>query len=464
MEKLDGMTHSLSILESMPNGEERSETLSSLRSALETELKPKVPDLRAIPSCCQHWTTCLVQFCHFISQVQAALSAEHTAALAEFVSMYSKLGKTQVLVAEYVASRPINLHSQWFKYVALPPGSRPSFQAWLSGFCGKVRGLLKEERRRATEVFGVEDAPQIICSVVMEIFQPLCDPMRNLLEDCAVLPWQEAGPCYSEALSLSVAVLVAASGAARSDLLSVLRCVISPFKSLQVNFRDKETEHLRRVLQNTMEGVRTPSAVLPPELIAGPESAFRPRVEELQQATQCVMEAVRGAIGRCLELTSGAQARGLLLAISDILDGAISDVVQAVDGSRVLCGPLTQQASSYDWDFLEVGLSMLQWMGELQHTLEALEKDLAQGLGEVQLRLFDLHPQPMDVALKPTMDEAPAAAEALRLLLGRIALDEDEMEKGRLKSTLDSVTGAALVGEVSKPSSYYYHIHLFGDR
>lgn len=148
-DRIETMYKSLDILQNLPGHEERKETCESLSDALLAALRPKVrKDI-----------------------VSSDLSPLH-----EYLYVYEKLGKKIELEEEYVRARPERLKGVWDKFSVTPTAQ---FAPWLALFLGKVAGLLSDESSHASALFGLDRAPDVLCSLLHHALNPLAVPMVN---------------------------------------------------------------------------------------------------------------------------------------------------------------------------------------------------------------------------------------------------------------------------------------------
>lgn len=91
-------------------------------------------------------------------------------------------------------------------------------------------------------------------------------------------------------------LLLQLSGAPQDAQLRALLSITAPYHPLMESFGAAEQEHLTTRLAPTLAALTTTLAELPAEMLADPESAFLPRVEEIlalcQAAPQMVMDGV----------------------------------------------------------------------------------------------------------------------------------------------------------------------------
>ena len=190
----------------MPGMEARQEAMEEVRDKIQRLLKP--------------------QLSHALQRMDTRLGP-----LQSVVELYASLGTLEVVMEEYVKSRPRKVHALWFEFgktvkseVASADGSRrrgvrpdelefysgddsdqdegeeeengsrdPSssskletaveptanplsgeaFGAWLSTWYEAVLSLLTEERRRAVTVFGPTLAPQLLVQILQECVRPI---------------------------------------------------------------------------------------------------------------------------------------------------------------------------------------------------------------------------------------------------------------------------------------------------
>jgi hypothetical protein len=148
-DRIETMYKSLDILQNLPGHEERKETCESLSDALLAALRPRVrKDI-----------------------VSSDLSPLH-----EYLYVYEKLGKKIELEEEYVQARPERLKGVWDKFSVTPT---TQFAPWLALFLGKVAGLLSDESSHAGALFGLDRAPDVLCSLLQHALNPLAVPMVN---------------------------------------------------------------------------------------------------------------------------------------------------------------------------------------------------------------------------------------------------------------------------------------------
>jgi hypothetical protein len=178
-------------LRGMPNPEERTQAIASIRQQVSVLLKPQLK--------------------HALQNMSTRL-----APLQQCVSLYTKLNKMDALKEEYVKIRPAAMHKAWFDY--RPAYDRAeselsqsqhdlvageSFAAWLPGWFDVVLSLLAEERRQSMQVFGPELVTEIILKV-SDIVSCRNDSLPPCMLLSCMLSWRI--PC-SRAVTVSYRIV-----------------------------------------------------------------------------------------------------------------------------------------------------------------------------------------------------------------------------------------------------------------
>ncbi|CAM9292102.1 unnamed protein product [Chrysoparadoxa australica] len=465
-EKLEGMTKSLEVLQGMPEAKSREETLADLQGSFESQVKP---------------------------QLHTALLSGSAVELRTYVDLYHKLGKDEVLHAEYAKARPAAVHRAW---VASEGEGAGASAAWVKDWYGAVGDMLSEEKRRASEVFGTSTASSVLCMLVEATFLPVRTGISARIAGEEGMSWPDAVASYDTALAFCAQALEAIEGATQSEKLEMVAAITAGYSDACDRWSELEAAYLQSQMEHSMSSLRAEIVSLPPKLASDPNAAFQPRVKDIIESSDPLFTILSGAVGRCMQLTGGASGHILLNMADELVAQSMRDIAFAVKGIRSLCGDLQAHqgrgggkpsmpsmrdpsparedddqedfmaalekeqvelgidsiGDGFNWGFLSHpnggALDLLRLSGKLQQRFGSFEQELGQALHSLKRGLMDA-PVPQDDALLASSSSGrDLSLDDLRLLLARLRLQNDHKARADLSSTLSNMSSTILTGDL----------------
>ena len=434
-ERLAAMQHSEEVLRSMPESAERRRTLAQLRDQLEVLLKPK-----------------LLQ----------ALQKERVASLRQYVDMYRQLDRLDVFQSEYCRARPAQLHRYWFTF-----SGHDDFASWLPAFHEQVLGMILEERRRCAEIFGAGAVNAVVVEIITETITPITPSFVGRLRGTGTTSLPVTVELFTETMGFLRQALGYLDSSCTAELV---RVVSEPYKDLQQEYGPLESAHM--TLQVDAIFADDPAA---DDESADAISSYLRQVEQVASLAPKVFGVVEAAQQRCVTFTSGAQSKPFLKAVAAALSHFLQKLTLRLQAMRTATAPehragappppsrdadagtksaaaeappVPPQApparASFDWQYLQGSLELLQAIGKWHRRFVAHEKALSRMLQQLCPVLCEGVPVPGD---SPAAESSGDGPRDLTMLVAQERIRTTPQTLADLKSLL-GLSASTLPGEL----------------
>lgn len=144
------------------------------------------------------------------------------------------------LQEEYVRARPDRIKSLWEEYSL---AKHPDFPKWLASFLGKVARLVADEEASTTALFGPEQAPAVLCDILIEALKPLTAALGARLSNLRSPEASFDAYCVMEEFARRMLVFIQRTEESRQVL--VLQAMYAGFTSFLPMYVECETTSVR---------------------------------------------------------------------------------------------------------------------------------------------------------------------------------------------------------------------------
>ena len=310
-DRIATMYKSLQILHKMPGHEEREETYESLSHTLLGALKPRV---------------------------RRDLAALDLSPLHEYIYVYDKMGRRKELEDEYIQARPDRLKDLWLSYDETTPESFPS---WLASYLGKISGFLSDESGNIETLFGKEKGPEMMSSMLQQIFSPNPDAMCQRLRDIGNP--EGSTEAYLVTDEFSRRVLMSFDGIADSNLANALLAIYRGFIIYLESYGDEEGKFLEKQILQSIDDINfdgVASALEDDEKFISPDPAdiFSAYGERLVSVADTIAKPSISSMKRSVHLMGGLRVKQAMKSIASSLALFTKQLIKKVEDLRLACG------------------------------------------------------------------------------------------------------------------------------
>lgn len=310
-DRIATMYKSLQILQKMPGHEEREETYESLSHTLLGALKPRV---------------------------RRDLAALDLSPLHEYIYVYDKMGRRKELEDEYIQARPDRLKDLWLTYDETTPEQFPS---WLALYLGKISGFLTDESSNIETLFGKDKTPEMMSSILQQIFGPNPDSMCQRLRDIGSP--EGSTEAYLVTDEFSRRILMSFEGIKDSNLANALLSIYRGFIIYLESYGDEEGKFLEKTILQSIDEINfdgVASALEDDEKFISPDPAdiFSAYGERLVSVADIIAKPTIASLRRSVHLMGGLRVKQAMKSIASTLALFTKQLIKKVDDLRIACG------------------------------------------------------------------------------------------------------------------------------
>ena len=310
-DRIATMYKSLQVLQKMPGHEEREETYQSLSHTLLGALKPRV---------------------------RRDLAALDLSPLHEYIYVYDKMGRRKELEDEYIQARPDRLKDLWSSYDESSP---ESFPAWLAAYLGKISGFLSDESSNIESLFGKDKAPEMMSSMLQQIFGPNPESMCQRLRDIGSP--EGSTEAYLVTDEFSRRILLSFEGIKDNNLANALLSIYRGFIIYLDNYGDEEGKFLEKQILQSIDEINfdgVASALEDDEKFISPDPAdiLSAYGERLVNVADIIAKPTIASLRRSVHLMGGLRVKHAMKSIATTLALFTKQLIKKVDDLRIACG------------------------------------------------------------------------------------------------------------------------------
>jgi hypothetical protein len=259
------------------------------------------------------------------------------------------------LQEEYVRARPDRIKSLWDEY---SPAKHPDFPKWLAAYLGKIARMLTEEEESTASLFGADQAPAVLCDLLIEALRPMTAALASRLTQLGSPEAAFDAYCVMEEFSRRVMSYLQRLEESRQA--AALSAMFSGFSEFLPKYAEIEVAVVRAELVRLLDSValttrsapvpvqRTPSKgkksvgpSLDDELFGSEgdaSDAYGAYGERVLAVAEQFQSPVERALKRAVKFAGGASVKPIVRAVVATMVLFIKHLVLKVDDLSVASG------------------------------------------------------------------------------------------------------------------------------